>query len=98
MEKLKEDGTLLHPLHIFYPELARTKVSKPSACVFNIGVEICPGITHTGTNIELETKNPCFLLMSEGVLVLAGSVLGSFTRASFYVLKVHVPGVCVCVS
>ena len=24
MEKLKEDGTLLHPPHIFYPELART--------------------------------------------------------------------------
>ncbi|XRB17444.1 retrovirus-related Pol polyprotein [Pseudoscourfieldia marina] len=42
MEKLKEDGTLLHPAHIFYPELARTKVSK-SACVFNIGTKIGPG-------------------------------------------------------
>ncbi|XRB11302.1 integrase catalytic domain-containing protein [Pseudoscourfieldia marina] len=37
-----EDGTLLHPAHIFYPELARTKVSK-SACVFNIGTKIGPG-------------------------------------------------------
>ncbi|XRB21884.1 hypothetical protein RI054_29g117330 [Pseudoscourfieldia marina] len=42
MEKLKEDGTLPHPAHIFYPELARTKVSK-SACVFNIGTKIGPG-------------------------------------------------------
>ncbi|XRB01897.1 hypothetical protein NFJ02_13g12490 [Pycnococcus provasolii] len=31
MEKLKEDGTLLHPPHIFYPELERTKVSRASS-------------------------------------------------------------------
>ncbi|XRB22001.1 retrovirus-related Pol polyprotein [Pseudoscourfieldia marina] len=59
MEKLKEDGTLLHPAHIFYPELARTKVSK-SACVFNIGTKIGPGGRRIAKTSVPHAPNPGF--------------------------------------
>ncbi|XRB10635.1 retrovirus-related Pol polyprotein from transposon [Pseudoscourfieldia marina] len=68
MEKLKEDGTLLHPAHIFYPELARTKVSK-SACVFNIGTKIGPGgwASYLQTTVALSTVESEVMALTEAI-------------------------------